>query len=209
MVFGQKVDGKYLGLNLRTQGRSKKSHNFLGENFSKKIFSSHSFFIENFGRKVNTMGIYATRAVSSTEYKDIISNIRNGYVDHHGIPHKPNSQVADILVLEANLGCRIGDIIALRHTDFVCDNGIWKLDITEEKTGKKRTFIIPKPVKDFIDTIHYGEGDRLFTLSKQAIWKHMRIISEYLGLDRTSTHSLRKFCAQNLYSMGSRGHPEP
>ena len=150
------------------------------------------------------MGSYTSRAVTNEEFKKIIKNIRNGYVDHHGIPHKPNNQVADILVLEANLGCRIGDIIALRHDSFVCDNGTWKLDIVEEKTGKKRCFIIPQPIKELIDKMDYGKDGRIFNLSKQAIWKHMRIVTEYLGLTKVSTHSLRKKVANDLYD--STGH---
>lgn len=150
------------------------------------------------------MGSYSCRAVTNQEFKTIINLLRNGYIDNNGIKHRPNNQIADILVLEANLGCRIGDIVTLKHTDFVCDNGTWKLDIREEKTGKHRTFIIPKDVKAFIDNIHFGHDKRLFSVGKPAVWKQMRIISEYLGLDRTSSHSFRKLCALNLYE--STGH---
>lgn len=145
------------------------------------------------------MGIYSSRAVTENEFKNIITYIRNGYVDHEGIPHKPNNQVADILVLEANLGCRIGDVCNLRHDNFICDNGIWKLDIVEEKTEKHRVFIVPKPVKEFIDRINYGEDGRLFSITSRAVQKHMRIITAYLGLEKVSSHSLRKYCACALY----------
>jgi len=145
------------------------------------------------------MGSYSTRAITQEEFSLIIKNIRNGYIDNNGIPHKPNDQVADILVLEANLGCRLGDIINLKHEDFICDNGTWKINIVEEKTGKRRTFIVPKAVKELIDDMNYGNNGRIFSLSKQAVWKHMRLISAYLGLQNTSTHSLRKFCADRLY----------
>ena len=150
------------------------------------------------------MGSYSTRACTKAEFKEIVSNIRHGYVDNDGIPHKPNNQVADILVLEANLGCRIGDIVNLRHDSFICDNGIWKIDIKEEKTDKHRTFIVPAPVKELIDKMNYGKDGRIFSISKHAVWKQMRNVTNYLELDRTSTHSLRKFCAIQLYE--STGH---
>ena len=150
------------------------------------------------------MGEYTTRACSDTEFKEIITMIRTGYTDNDGIPHKPNDQVADILVLEANLGCRIGDIVNLKHSDFVCDNGIWKITIVEEKTNKKRVFIVPKPVKKFINKIHYGQDGKLFSIKKHAVWKQLRAVTDTLGLDNISTHSLRKKIAQDIYE--SSGH---
>ena len=145
------------------------------------------------------MGSFTCRACTDTELKDIVTMIRNGFTDNEGIPHKPNNQVADIIVLEANLGCRIGDIVNLKRDSFVCDNGIWKIDIVEEKTGKHRTFIVPKPVKAFIDKLDYGTDGRIFSIKKHAVWKQLRAVTNTLGLDNISTHSMRKNCAGHLY----------
>ena len=152
------------------------------------------------------MGEYVTRAVSQEEYDKIITTLRVGYI-HKGIKHRPNDQVAMILVLEANLGCRIGDIITLTRESFVCDNGIWKLNITEEKTKKRRNFIVPQPVKDYID--HYCEcrgitEGRIFNIESPAVWKQLRAATAYLGLDNISCHSFRKMAACNLYE--ASGH---
>lgn len=147
------------------------------------------------------MGEYVTRAVSQEEYDKIITTLRVGYI-HKGIKHRPNDQVAMILVLEANLGCRIGDIITLTRESFVCDNGIWKLNITEEKTKKRRNFIVPQPVKDYID--HYCEcrgitEGRIFNIESPAVWKQLRAVTDYLGLSNVSSHSMRKKIACDLY----------
>lgn len=150
------------------------------------------------------MGEYTTRACTDSELKDIVSLIRKGYIDNEGKPHKPNNQVADIIVLESNLGCRIGDIVNLRRDSFVCDNGIWKIDIIEEKTDKHRTFIVPKPVKQFIDKLDYGTDGYIFSIKKHAVWKQLRAVTKVLGLEKISTHSLRKACANKLYD--STGH---
>ena len=150
------------------------------------------------------MGAFTCRACSETEFKEIINLLRNGYTGKDGIVHKPNNQIADILVLEANMGCRLGDIINLSTESFVCDNGIWKFDIIEEKTGKKRSHIIPQSVKAFIDNIANGRKGKLFTITKQAVWKQMRAVTRELGLEKISTHSMRKYCATNLYE--STGH---
>ena len=147
------------------------------------------------------MGKYITRACTEESYKDIIKCARNGYI-HKGKCHRPNEQLATILVLEANLGCRIGDIINLTTDSIIKDGEFWKLNIVEEKTGKKRTFIVPKEIKDFIDNYTYENGiysGKLFKVTKQAIWKHLRSITDYLGLPETSTHSLRKYRANVLY----------
>lgn len=152
------------------------------------------------------MGAYSSFAISEENYQKLIKTIRVGYT-YKNIKHRPNDQVANILVLEANLGCRIGDIIALTVESFIKDGEIWKINITEEKTGKKRCFIIPAPVKAFID--HHCEcngitSGRLFDIEAPAVWKQVRAATGYLGIKNTSTHSLRKKIACDLYE--STGH---
>ena len=153
-----------------------------------------------------TMGEYIARALTQEEYELLVKTIRIGY-EYNGVKHRPNDQIATILVLEANLGCRIGDIMELTTDSIIDDGGIWKLNIIEQKTGKKRNFIEPKPVKAFID--HYTacngitEG-KLFYITSQAVWKQLRAATAFLGLKDCSTHSLRKFRACSLYE--STGH---
>ena len=141
------------------------------------------------------MSAYTTRALSEIEYKDVVNTIRAGYTSLDGAIHRPNEQVATILILEANLGCRIGDIMKLKTDSIIDDGGIWKLNITEQKTGKKRSFIVPTPIKAFIDKWIETNGirnDYLFSIKSGAVWKALRNVTEYLGLDDTSCHSFRK-----------------
>lgn len=143
--------------------------------------------------------MYTSRALTDAEYHDIIDCIRNGYLEH-----RPNEQIATILTLEANLGCRINDVVNLTTDSFICDNGIWKLDIKEQKTGKSRYFIIPKPVKAFIDAWIEKRGisahERLFSISAAAVWKAMRNVTAFLDLGKISTHSFRKKIASDIYN---------
>lgn len=150
------------------------------------------------------MGKYVSRATDNNEFKQMISLLRNGYASDDGVIHRPNNQIADILVLEANLGCRLGDILKLKHDDFVCDCGIWKINIIEEKTDKKRTFIVPKPIKDLIDNMNYGKEGYLFSVGEQAVWKQLRAVTAKLGLKNVSSHSLRKMISNQLYE--ASGH---
>lgn len=147
------------------------------------------------------MGEYTTRTLSQADYERLVKTIRIGYT-YMNVKHRPNDQIATILVLEANLGCRIGDIIALTTDSIMKDGEIFKLNIIEEKTGKKRFFIVPKAVKDFID--HYCEcngitSGRLFNIEAPAVWKQLRAATAFLGLENVSTHSLRKKVACDLY----------
>ena len=152
------------------------------------------------------MGSFTTRALTASEYENLVKTIRIGY-EYNGVKHRPNDQIATILVLEANLGCRIGDIMNMTTESIIDDGGIWKLNITEQKTGKKRNFIVPKPIKAFIDHYATSRGitsGYLFDISAPAVWKQLRAATAYLGLKNCSTHSLRKYRACCLYD--STGH---
>ena len=63
---------------------------------------------------------------------------------------RPNERVATALVLEANLGLRISDIIHLRLADIVKDGERYRLSIVEQKTKKARTFTVPLALYQFI-----------------------------------------------------------
>ena len=140
------------------------------------------------------MGKYTTKMIEDNQVKEIITTIERGYICN-GKYHRPNKQVATILLLQANLGCRINDIVHLQTENIVFDGDAWKLNLIEQKTGKKRNFIVPKPVKDIIDNWCYEESiysGRLFKISAQNVWKMMRQVCEYLGYSEVSCHSIRK-----------------
>ena len=148
------------------------------------------------------MGSYTTRIAENSEIKDIIESIVSGYTDNKGIRHKPNKQVATILTLQANLGCRIGDICSLKVENFVYDGNTWHLDMKEQKTGKSRVFIVPKPVKAFIDKWIKEKGiesGNLFSINEYAVWKQLRGACDYLGLNEVSCHSFRKAAGLRVY----------
>ena len=89
-----------------------------------------------------------TIALTKEQYKEIIETIRTGFGSC-----RANERIATALILEANLGLRISDIIKLRLNDIVKDGERYRLDITEQKTGKKRTLIFT-----FIGLLAYGLG---------------------------------------------------
>ena len=148
------------------------------------------------------MGRYTTRTLEESEYRKIILLMRTGY-EYNGVKHRANDQIATILVLQANLGCRIGDIMELTTDSIIKDGEIHRLNITEQKTGKRRYFIVPQPIIDFIEDYcrHSAitEG-KLFDIKAPAVWKQLRAVTGYMGIDNVSCHSFRKKFACDLYS---------
>ena len=55
-----------------------------------------------------------TVALTEEQYKTIIEIIRSGFICADGHDVKPNNRIATALVLEANLGLRISDVLQLR-----------------------------------------------------------------------------------------------
>ena len=153
------------------------------------------------------MGSYTTRPVDRDELQDIIESVASGYTDNNGITHKPNRQVAVILTLQANLGCRIGDICALTVENIVWDGTAWRLNMHEQKTGKARNYIVQTEVKAFIDKWIAERGistGNLFSINEYAVWKQLRGVCNYLGLENVSAHSLRKAAALRIYEASGK-----
>ena len=73
-----------------------------------------------------------TKALTEQQYKEIIHYLKSGFMGC-----RPNERAATALVLEANLGLRISDILQLRLCDIVRDGDRFHLEIVEQKTGKR------------------------------------------------------------------------
>lgn len=139
-----------------------------------------------------------TVAVTLTQYKEIIETMRKG-----GAGFKPNPRIATILVLEANLGLRIQDILRLRLADFLLDGGTYRIHIIEHKTKKQRTFTVPYPIYQVIYVYCLENGisktDRIFPITTRAVQKYLKKVADYLGYENIGTHSFRKFFATSVY----------
>ena len=57
-----------------------------------------------------------TIALTTEQYKTIIATMKQGFSGS-----RPNERIATALILEANLGLRISDIVKLRLADIVHD----------------------------------------------------------------------------------------
>lgn len=148
-----------------------------------------------------------TRVISVEEYKAILTTIGTGFiykVSGADKKFRPNRRLKMTLMLEGNLGIRIGDIVSLTMKSFRSNGNGIILDITEQKTGKNRTFTVPKEVylvvKEYALDNGIGADGKLFELTERAVQKQLKIVCDYLGFENISTHSFRKFYANEIFN---------
>ena len=139
-----------------------------------------------------------TKALTTEQYKELIQTMREGFCGC-----RPNARIATALVLEGNLGLRISDILTLRLCDIVRDGDRYRLEITEQKTGKSRVFTVPLVIQQYMENYclrhGIGRGELMFPLTERAIQKQLAIVCDYLGYEGISTHSFRKWYATEIY----------
>lgn len=139
-----------------------------------------------------------TLALTTEQYTEIISTMKAGFLDC-----RPNNRIASALILEANLGVRISDILKLKLNDIVKDGDRYRLDIAEQKTQKKRTFTVPTElymyIKQYCIDNSIKSNEVIFPITERAVQKHLKAVCDYLGYEGISTHSFRKFFATNIY----------
>lgn len=142
-------------------------------------------------------------ALTTEQYRAIISAMHTG-----SKAFRANPRIAAILTAEANLGMRVGDILRLRMADFIRDGGRYRLNVTEQKTGKRRTFSVPDGLYDyFLDyarTNRIAPLERLFPITERAVQKYLKSVCDYLGYENIGTHSFRKWYATDIYN--ATGH---
>lgn len=137
-------------------------------------------------------------ALTTEQYTTIIRAMKTGIGSM-----RANPRCAAVLTAEANLGMRIGDILRLRLDDIVRDGKRYRLNVTEEKTGKRRTFTVPDEIYnyfcDYARQQHIKPDEPLFPITARAVQKHLKDVCDALGYEGISTHSFRKWYATDIY----------
>lgn len=144
-----------------------------------------------------------TIALTDEQYVKIIQTIRSGFVCKDGHKVKPNNRIAVALMLEANLGLRICDILDLRLSSIIKDGECYRLNIIEKKSGLKRDFTVPLEVYVFIQSYalenNINPAAKLFDMSERAVTKHLKLVCDHLGYSGIGSHSFRKYFATSIY----------
>ena len=141
-----------------------------------------------------------TVALTAEQYEKIIKTMMPGFIDMNQKKVKPNRRIATALTLEANLGLRIGDILKLRLSDIVHDGDRYRLDIIEQKTGKKRELEIYVYIQNYALENNIKATAKLFDISERAVNKHLQKVCTHLGFSGIGSHSFRKFFATSIYN---------
>ena len=139
-----------------------------------------------------------TKALTIEQYKEIIATMKEGFCGC-----RPNERIATALVLEGTLGLRISDILKLCPCDIVRDGDRFRLEIVEQKTGKRRVFTVPLVIAQYVENYclrnGIGREDLIFPITERAVQKQLAIVCNYLGFEGISTHSFRKWYATEIY----------
>ena len=157
-----------------------------------------------------------TVALTNEQYQMIINTLYRGVrvtpegpafgcpcrtIGESGI--EPNIPVATALQIEANTGIRIGDVLSLKRGDIIKDGDKYRFDIREQKTKKKRTYVVPVPVwrliDDYCTRCSIPKGGRLFPFGVRNVQKLLGKITTLYNYDKISTHSFRKYFGKKAY----------
>jgi len=139
-----------------------------------------------------------TLTLTVEQYHDIIDAMQTGFAGC-----RPNKHMAMALIVEANIGLRISDILKLKLSDIVKDGERYRLNIREQKTKKERFFTVLTEAYQNLK-IHCLENnikadERIFKFTERGVQKKLKQVCNYLEYERVSTHSFRKFFATQIY----------
>lgn len=142
----------------------------------------------------------ACRAITIEEFYEITDALRSGFAGC-----KPNPRAAEALLLEANTGLRISDIVKLRLCDIILESGRRRLNIQEQKTGKWRRFTVNGRIYDHLVKYCYenniGPDEIIFDVTPRSVQRQLAKAVDWLGYDgNISTHSFRKLFATKIYN---------
>lgn len=140
-----------------------------------------------------------TRSITEDEYREIIRVMREGRPGFFA----PNRRAAMALIMEANLGIRISDVVKLRLCDIVREGDRWRLSITETKTGKQRYFSVPSEVRSYLVDYCYqygiGSSEPIVGIKRRSVQDALKKVTDFLELERVGTHSFRKYFCKRIY----------
>lgn len=139
-----------------------------------------------------------TLALTVEQYHDIIDTMQIGFSGC-----RANKHMAMALIVEANIGLRISDILNLRLSDIVKDGDRYRLNIKEQKTKKERFFTVLTEAYQHLKIYCLENGippdERIFKFGVRGVQNKLKSVCDYLGYEGISTHSFRKFFATQIY----------
>lgn len=156
-----------------------------------------------------------TRALTKDEFFKLVELIQTGGYEYEDKRDgkviirtaRPNNTIATMIVIQANLGVRVCDLVSLKPKNILTDGDDYMLDIIEKKTGKLRNYLVSQEIvnllKDYIEENNIGDNEYVFNMSKENMQRFMLAASKHLNYKNISTHSNRKYFATELYELSN------
>ena len=113
-----------------------------------------------------------TRLLTITEYTNIIETMIEGFCGC-----RPNERIAIVLMIIADTGKKLNEILNLKHND---------LSIKNQLSSETREFL-DEYVSNF-DKVN----ERIFPISERAVQKLLKIVCDYLGYEGVGIHSFKE-----------------
>ena len=139
-----------------------------------------------------------TLSLTIEQYHNIIDTMKTGFSGC-----RPNIDMAMSLVVEANMGLRISDILKLKFSDIIKDGDRYRLNIKEQKTKKGRFFTVLTEAYQHLKIYCLENGitpnEHIFKFTVRGVQNKLKKVCDYLEYDGISTHSFRKFFATQIY----------
>ncbi len=105
------------------------------------------------------------------------------------------------IIFQINLGLRIGDILSLKWSDIMND----RLNLKEQKTGKKVDRKINKYIKEAIELYGVGEANEYIFISQKGGVYSRQAINRFLQDQWSiSSHGLRKSFGRYVYDANGK-----
>ena len=145
-----------------------------------------------------------TSCITDEQFYKIVNLIHDGSQDGK---IRKSEEIALMLTITGNCGLRIGDCTHLKLSSFIKEGDDYRYNIVEEKTGKKRTNIVPKEIyeiiKEYAEKQNKKDDEKIFNHTIRAIQIKLKNIARYLGEDYKdiSTHSFRKCAGMRVYRL--------
>lgn len=152
-----------------------------------------------------------TRALTQDEFFKLVETLQKGGYEYNdrGVIRvaRPNDEVATMVVVQANIGVRICDLVSLKPKSILVDGEDYMLDIVEKKTGKLRNYVADEMlvniIKDYYEKNEIGEDEFIFNMTERNAQIRIKAAAEHLKYKNVSTHSIRKYFATNMYELSN------
>lgn len=146
----------------------------------------------------------AKRPLRDFEYKKIMNLLNTGFTYYDNklkrdTKVRPNKKVALALLIEANIGLRVSDVVKLKVKDVIKG----EIYIREKKTNKLQVRRLNNNLVNIIEK--YSEqnnlrlNDLLIKLTERQIQRIVKKVVDYSEIKDVSTHSFRKYFAMSVY----------